>query len=224
MAFNIVMKYSVLCNRAKYIFMNRNTQYINRFPYNLGYCHADDSLSFDCWNLIKALVWSHGDIAYNHTVGSYAKQDKESGLGDWDGATILSYCTDVSSDFSKVVKGEFVLTPDKGHAVLFVGDFVHNNRTYNTVECNIIGGQNGVIGSYIDKDGMRYSYKGGSQWGQCWKHGKMPWIQYGEEKKKTYKTVAQVVTGIINGDFGTGETRKEKLYRYFQDLVNAKLK
>lgn len=38
------------------------------------------------------------------------------------------------------------------------------------------------------------------------------------------KTVDDVVNAIINGQFGNGERRKDKLYNYFQKLVNNKLK
>lgn len=45
-----------------------------------------------------------------------------------------------------------------------------------------------------------------------------------EEKEEDYKTVDEVVAAIIQGKFGNGDNRKEKLYNYFQKKVNEKLK
>lgn len=44
-----------------------------------------------------------------------------------------------------------------------------------------------------------------------------------EKITNKYESVNDIVNGIINGDFGNGDTRKEKLYNYFQKLVNDKL-
>lgn len=38
-----------------------------------------------------------------------------------------------------------------------------------------------------------------------------------------YKTIEELVDGIIRGDFGVGVDRKNRLYDYLQDLVNDKL-
>lgn len=45
-----------------------------------------------------------------------------------------------------------------------------------------------------------------------------------KEKKPKYKSIDDVVKGIIKGDFGNGEERKENIYNYFQSLVNQTLK
>lgn len=45
-----------------------------------------------------------------------------------------------------------------------------------------------------------------------------------EEKEEDYKTVDEIVAAIIQGKFGNGDNRKEKLYNYFQKKVNEKLK
>ena len=44
-----------------------------------------------------------------------------------------------------------------------------------------------------------------------------------EKSAKSYKTVDDIVNGIIAGDFGNGENRKQLLYNYFQKKVNEKL-
>ena len=45
-----------------------------------------------------------------------------------------------------------------------------------------------------------------------------------KQKKPKYKSINDVVDGIIKGDFGNGEERKENLYNYFQNLVNERFK
>ena len=51
-------------------------------------------------------------------------------------------------------------------------------------------------------------------------------IPYEEEKPKSkpkYITVNDIVKGVINGDFGNGEERKDNIYNYIQSLVNQTL-
>ena len=48
-------------------------------------------------------------------------------------------------------------------------------------------------------------------------------VPYDDEKPKSkekYITVNDIVKGVINGDFGNGEERKENIYNYIQSLVN----
>jgi hypothetical protein len=63
---------------------SRPNYYYNSFPYNLGY-YDGSRISFDCWNLGKAIIWTKGEIVNNYTAGAYAKMDTSCGLGDWDG-------------------------------------------------------------------------------------------------------------------------------------------
>lgn len=42
---------------------------------------------------------------------------------------------------------------------------------------------------------------------------------YEKEEKKVYKTVDEVVLGIIKGEFGNYPERKENIYNYFQEKV-----
>lgn len=36
---------------------NRPNYYYNKYPYNLGY-YDGSQISFDCWNLGKAIIWT----------------------------------------------------------------------------------------------------------------------------------------------------------------------
>lgn len=152
------------------------TKYWAKYPYNLGYYHAAGYWTFDCWNLVKAIIWGW---KANKTVGYYAKRDSSTGLGDWTGAQIISKCSEVSSDFSKVPVGAFLLTTDNGHAGVFVGELTYEGEIYNTVECTTSWSANKVILSYTDERGRRYKSKGKRLQSIAWsRHGKLPWIDY----------------------------------------------
>lgn len=150
------------------------TRYKNSYPFNLGYWNGDE-WSWDCWNLLKSIIWGWVE---KYSIGYFAKPDPSTGLGDWGGATIMSCCTDVSKDFSKITPGEFLLSPDGGHAGIYVGEMIVNSKCYNVVECTA-NWERGVLLSYVSSSGLRYHYKGGTQAKTAWgKHGKLPWIDY----------------------------------------------
>lgn len=150
------------------------TRYKNSYPFNLGYWNGDE-WSWDCWNLIKSIVWGWVE---KYSIGYFAKPDPSTGLGDWGGAKIMSCCSEVSTDFSKITPGEFLLSPDGGHAGIYVGEYIINSKCYNVVECTA-NWERGVLLSYVSSSGLRYHYKGGAQAKTAWgKHGKLPWIDY----------------------------------------------
>lgn len=162
------------------------TEYINRYPYNLGYRHSNGYYSWDCFNLIKSIIWGWKE---GGLVGSYTQPDPSTGLGDWAGAKILSCCSDISTDFGSVSPGAYMLFSDNDHAGTFIGDIkIDNGRVVNVVECTTSWQADCVTFSYVDKNGNRYNYKGGSQRGKWLKHGKLPWIDYtgGEIPMRTF--------------------------------------
>lgn len=156
--------------------------YKNVYPYNCLYNHGDGIYSADCWNLIKAYIWSNGKLPSK--AGEYSYAPGKYGLGDWNGATILSKCSDVSGDWENVTPGEFILTADGNHAAIYVGDFKHEwngkVRTYNVIECTPIW-EDGIQATYVDAQGRRLEHEGGSQASAWAKHGKLPWIDYSSD-------------------------------------------
>ena len=52
-------------------------------------CYDGSKISFDCWNLGKAIIWTKGSIVHNYTKGTYAKMDASCGLGDWGDMKLL---------------------------------------------------------------------------------------------------------------------------------------
>ena len=148
------------------------TVYNNHYPYNLGYWDGR-RFSFDCWNLVKAVINGWRDV---RTVGYYVKD--LSITGDIDGATILSKCSLKSRDFSNLnIPGAYLYM--SGHAGSFVGEHVVGGKTYNVIECTGAWGRR-VLRSWVDADGTRRQYKGGpinSHWTD-W--GLLCWVDYGE--------------------------------------------
>ena len=178
----IVMTSAQFVKKLKHIATDLNTFYKNVFPYNLGYYHEDGRWSWDCWNLVKSLIWGWEE---NETVGYYAKQDPTTGLGDWDGETILAHCTDVSVNFNKLTAGEYLVNAGITHAGVYVGDHTIKGKTYNVIEATpAFGG--GVVWSYCDNKGNRFAYKDSQIRNNAWtQHGKLPWIKYKEVKEDT---------------------------------------
>lgn len=152
----------------------RPTYYSNKYPYNLCYIHEDGRTSADCWNLIKALL--NGYNVNNLTVGYYQKD--LSNTGDVDGATLISKCSDVSTNFSNLVDGVPELLYMSGHAGSFIGYRNINGHEYNVIECTA-SWEKKVLYSWVDSDGTRRRWKGGAINGKWAKHGKMtPWVDY----------------------------------------------
>lgn len=145
---------------------NRPNYYYNSFPYNLGY-YDGSRISFDCWNLGKAIIWSKGAIVNNYTKGTYAPMDSSCGLGDWDGLTIVRQDPNCNGDFSELVPGEWLYMDN--HTGYYVGDG-------QVIECTAGWNVWAITVSQIDRYGNRSRNGVG---GGSWKlHGKVPWLDY----------------------------------------------
>ena len=127
----------------------------------------------DCWNYIKALLWTNCAAAYDKKSGT-EHYKPNSDLGDWNGATILAHCYDRSKDMSNIQEGEFVYLVYNGgsHAGIYYGEV---NGKRKVCEYTPLW-ENGCHFSDIAKDGTR-SYKG-VKYAKWQEHGKMPWVEY----------------------------------------------
>ena len=154
-----------------------DTEYNNSFPKNLGYYNSNGKFSWDCWNLTpKTIIWGWEE---KRQVGYYCFNKGRYGLGDWAGPTILNCCTSVSSDFTSLTPGEFLLTPDGKHAGAYIGEYLIDGKCVNVVECTESWKAKKVTYSYVSSTGQRYHWKDGAQAPTRWaKHGKLPWIDY----------------------------------------------
>lgn len=146
--------------------------YYNTYPKNLLNTVQQGNYKYktaDCWNFIKALLWSNCKQAYDLNVGSFCYQPNAE-LGDWTGGQMLAKCYDRSTDMSNIEEGEFLYLIYQGgsHAGVYMG---------NGKVCEFTPiWENGCHFSDIASDGTR-SYKGVkcAVWQE---HGKMPWIEY----------------------------------------------
>lgn len=151
--------------------------YDNTFPNNCLGGKSQNGYYFktaDCWNYVKALLWTNCASAYDKANGK-EHYKPNSDLGDWNGATMLAHCYNRSKDMSNIKEGEFLYLVYNGgsHAGVYMG---------NGKVCEFTPlWENGCHFSDIAKDGTR-SYKG-VKYAKWQEHGMMPWIIYPEEVK-----------------------------------------
>lgn len=161
----VIMNNEEYVSRLKQI-AERKTFYKNKYPFNLLYIHSDGRTSGDCLNTIKALLNGY-DV--NNTKTGYYQRDL-SNTGDVSEPVLLSQCSDISSNFENLIKGELLYM--RGHVGTFVGLTQRNGHEFNVIECTkSFGG--GVVYSWIDLDGSRRSCKGGVKNGTWISHGKL---------------------------------------------------
>jgi len=137
------------------------TKYSNKYPYNVGYVYSDGSRSFDCVNLVKVLL---NDYDINNNTAGYKVNPKP----DVTEYGLLSRCSNISSDFSALQPGELLYM--SGHVGVYVGEF----EAFNVVECTTSFG-GGVVTSYVDASGKRYSKKGSRASKKWTSHGMLPY-------------------------------------------------
>lgn len=173
-------------------------RYNNKYPYNLGYFDGQ-KYSFDCWNLIKAVLsgWNANGIP-----GDYVHPNQLV-TGDVDGATLLKNCTGQSKDFRQLsVPGTYLYISTRGleHAGVYVGEFTKGGKTYNVVECtkNMYKGQDGVTYSYVDGAGNRMAWKGAGVKCKWTDFGYLTkWVDYGNSIPKTPVKPANLDKGYL---------------------------
>lgn len=150
------------------------TVYCNKPGKNLGYYDGSTGLfSFDCWNLIKAILNGWQDIRVNgYRVKSLPV------TGDLTGAQMLNKCTVKSKDFSKLsTPGAYLYISTSPHAGTYIGEHIINGKYYNVVECTGSWDKK-VLYSWVDADGTRRRYKGGSKSSRWTDWGLMCWVDY----------------------------------------------
>lgn len=243
MSINVVFDNKTFKDKLIHIVQDLKTKYQNTLPFNCGY-YDGSAYSFDCWNLIKALIWGWEDTKIN---GYYCFKPDKNGMGDWTGKQILDKCTRVTTDFTYLEVGEYLITQDFTHAGIYIGEHEYGGNLFNVVECTPIW-FGGVQFSWVDTMGKRKRNKFSSEVYGTWKyHGILPWVEYkykneNEEKKKKEKEekirlvqenycrlYLDLAQQIIDGKWGNGAQRKKSLnscgydYKYAQSLVDIKL-
>lgn len=143
-----------------------------------------DTFGFDCVGLIKAILWGWtGDRHKNYGGAQYASNN----VPDINADTMISKCSDISTDFSTVQVGEVVWK--SGHIGVYIGNDL-------VVECTP-------------------SWKNGAQITSCnctkngynrrnWtKHGKLPYVKYVKPVSETKSNVGVNIPTLRNGSKGS---------------------
>ena len=126
-----------------------------------------DTFGFDCSNLIKGVLWGwNGDKAKTYGGAKYGSNN----VPDISADTMISKCSNVSTDFSKIEIGEVVWI--KGHIGVYIGEGL-------CVEC-VAKWKDGVQITAV-KNILPKSSFNSRKWT---KHGKLPYIEYIAEQVK----------------------------------------
>lgn len=158
----------------------------------------------DCSGLIKGILWGYPD------KGKYASN----GVSDSNANNIIAtHCTGVTSDMSKLRKGMVVWL--SGHIGIYCGDGV-------VVESSPRW-ENGIQRTYpVGCPVANKHHLNQRKWSKC---GYLKWVDYSNTKDLT-----QVAKDVINGKYGNGKERIDKLtkvgynYKEVQRVVNSLLK
>lgn len=181
-------------------------RYCNNHPYNkkpertaMILAATDDTFGFDCVCLIKGILWGwDGDKNAVYGGAKYESND----VPDIGTETMVKVCYDVSDDFSVIEEGELVAIP--GHIGIYVGDGL-------VVECSPKWG-NDVQYTAVGNIGKKKGYNT-----RTWdKHGKLPYVDYGDAAGSEPKRVTVSVPVIKKGVKG-------EEVRALQALLNMRI-
>ena len=157
-----------------------------------------NTFGFDCVGLIKGLLWGwNGNTAKTYGGAKYAAN----GVPDINADTMISRCSSVSTDFSKVQIGEALWT--NGHIGIYIGNGLAVEATPSWADRVQI--------TAVLNIGSKTGYKS-----RRWKkHGRLPWVAYAD------KTVDELAREVIAGKWGNGSERKRRLTSAGFDAVEV---
>ena len=135
---------------------------------------SKDTFGFDCVCLIKGLLWGwDGDV--NKVYGGAVYESN--GVPDIGETEMISKCTEVSADFTKIPKGAMLYMT--GHCGIYIGDGLAVEASSKWKD----GVQITAVKNIAEKDG--YNSRTWERWGT------LPWVDYppkdeGYEQFKAY--------------------------------------
>ncbi len=163
------------------------TKYLSNHSYNKKVARqemiksaSEGTFGFDCVNLIKGVLWGwNGDKSKPYGGAKYGAN----GVPDIDADTMISKCSNVSTDFSRLEIGEAVWMPD--HIGVYIGDGL-------AVECSPAW-KNGVQITACNCTKAGYNRRNWT------KHGKMPYITYEKAETKKLESGNDIVWELMHG-------------------------
>ena len=137
-----------------------------------------DYFGFDCVCLIKGILWGwNGDTDKTYGGAKY----KDNDVPDIDANAMIDECNGVSTDFSKIEVGEAVWL--QGHIGVYIGDGL-------AVECSPKWA-NKVQITAVGNIGKKAGYNT-----RTWtKHGKLPYVSYGEKPAEKESSTTKTKSG-----------------------------
>ena len=177
--------------------------------------NADEhTWAFDCNNLLMSVIYGWvGDESKTYGGADYSHPTWYTTEG------LLNCCSDVTSNFNNIERGELVWV--KGHVGCYIGNGI-------VVECT--PKWNNCV--QFTNLGNLPQYRQGNY--RVWnKHGKLPFISYvqsGTTLTPSKKSNDEIAREVIQGKWGNGSTRKKLLteagydYKTVQGIVNKLMK
>lgn len=190
-----VMKASEFVSKVKDVAQNYKTLYVmgcfgspltaankKRYTQNHNYnqqaartaminAASSDTFGFDCVCLIKGILWGwNGDKNKTYGGASYAVN----GVPDIGADTMITKCSGISTDFSKIEVGEAVWC--SGHIGVYIGNGLAVECTPRWKNCVQITACNCSKSGYNTRNWT--------------KHGKLPYIQYDVTSSTKQETTA----------------------------------
>lgn len=162
--------------------------------------NSKGQVQFDCVLSVKCILWNfRNDYKINDRGGTVYKSN---GVPDFTCNGALSYCTDVSTDFSHLVAGEYLCM--KGTKYNHTGIYLGNGKVF---EDTTAWGTKKAIISDIDSKGIRsYNGKKSLKWTY---HGKMKWIDYPVDPRPNQVKIWQTYMNeqwhcglVVDGSYG----------------------
>ena len=151
-------------DRNKYRYSHNNAY--NKKRANMINGATPDTFGFDCIGLVKGVLWGWSGNVNKTYGGAVYKSNNVPDVGE---AGMLKLCTDVSSKWDFVEVGEFLYM--SGHCGVYIGEGL-------AVECTPKW-ENKVQVTCVANIGKKQGYNS-RKWT---KHGKMPFVDYGEHNE-----------------------------------------
>lgn len=147
-----------------------------------------DTFGFDCVCLLKGILWGwNGDASKTYGGAGYAVN----GVPDIGADTMITKCSGVSTDFSKIEVGEALWL--SGHIGVYIGDGL-------AVECTPAF-DNKVQITAVKNIGTKSGYNS-----RTWtKHGKLPYISYEAETSAPVTPTQPTTSAATANDYTEGE-------------------
>ena len=192
--------------------MNNTTYYDPDNPglYNLltwynGAWHAD------CLGLVRAVLCGWHAVKDPNVIAGGA--DTSYPCYGYTEDMMLSHCSSTSQDFTLLPNNPCSLLYKPGHVGIYVGEFQLDGKTYNSCECTTSFGWGGRP-VWVEPDGLRREYKGGTVTAGYWTDWGIFDITHGYWGLTEYDGGGTGATG-----FGTALTQTEVDF-YWDTLTN----